>query len=115
MTTVYEIPLSPMPQRFAIGLPISNAPNSSASYVLTFIYRDSPIGMGGWVLDIADANGNPILCGVPLVTGADLLAQYGYLNLGGQLGVLSDAAPTDAVPTFTNLGVMSHVYWITEP
>jgi hypothetical protein len=65
-----------------------------------------------WLLDIADTTETPILQGVPLVTGEDLLAQYRYLtNLPpGQLVVSTDGSP-DALPTFTNLGVASHLYY----
>ena len=71
---------------------------------------------GGWVLDIRDTNNNVIIGGIPLVTGADLLAQYGYKNIGGggQLFVQSDSNP-DQVPTYTNLGQTSHLYWYPNP
>lgn len=107
---IYEIPLSGAPQRFAIELP-----GAPVNYVMTFQWRDAPDGMaggGGWVLDIADADGTAMVCGIPLVTGADLLAQYAYLNFGGQLAVHSAGIP-DATPTFNNLGTGSRVYWIT--
>ena len=103
MATTYEIPLSPSPQTFSILL-------AGVSYQLTVHYIDAP--MGGWLLDIADQSGNDILCGAPLVTGHDLLEQYAYLDLGGQLFVQTDADP-DAVPTFNNLGVESHLYFVT--
>jgi hypothetical protein len=103
----FEIPLTPSPQRFSIQL-------GGAAYSLTFQFRNAGLpGQGGtWILDIADDLGNPLVCGIPLVTGADLLAQYGYLNFGGGLMVMSDGDPA-AVPTFANLGVASHLYWIT--
>ena len=105
MTQVYEIPLSGMPQRFSIAL-------LGVTYQLNFQYRAAP--EAGWVMDIADVLGNPLVCGIPLVTGADLLAQYRYLNLGGMLWVLSDGDPV-AVPSFENLGSGSHLYWWLEP
>jgi len=103
MATTYEIPLSPTPQTFSILL-------AGISYQLTVRYTDAP--MGGWLLDIADQNGDNILCGAPLVTGHDLLEQYAYLGIDGQLIVQTDADP-DAVPTFNNLGVESHLYFVT--
>lgn len=102
MATV-EIPLSAEPQTFGIQL-------AGVQYQLTLIWRDDP--QGGWVLDIADANSSPILSGVPLVTGADLLAQYAYLGFGGQLVVQTDH-DVDAAPTFGNLGSSSHLYFVT--
>lgn len=56
-----------------------------------------------WMVDIADAGGTPIITGISLVTGADLLEQYGYLRFGGQL-IAQTASNPDAVPSFTNLG-----------
>jgi hypothetical protein len=107
--SIYEIPLTGQPQVFPITL-------AGNRLTLTFSYRDSQIGMGGWVVDFADAAGVPILCGVPLVTGADLLAQYRYLEFGGALVVQSDGFP-DAVPGFTTLGTVpgGHLYWIPFP
>jgi hypothetical protein len=120
MPTFYEIPLSGTPQRFVISLANENSSNGAnpvVAYTLTFQYRDadpSIAGGCGWTLDVADQYGTQILCGRPLVTGADLLAQYDYLALGGHLVVGSDGVP-DAIPTFDNLGSGSHVYWVTTP
>ena len=65
-------------------------------------------------MDIGDVNGNPLVSGIALVTGADLLGQYAYLGIGGQLIVMTDGDPS-AIPTFTNLGIESHLYYVTEP
>lgn len=108
MTTIYEIPLSPMPQMVRVPL-------ASGTYQFRLQWRDTAVaGGGGWVLDIGDDSGNPIVCGIALVTGCDLLQQYAYLGLGGSLMVTTDGDP-DAPPTFTNLGIDSHLYWITNP
>jgi hypothetical protein len=105
----FEIPLVPSPQRFAVQL-------GGTGYSLTFQFRNAglPEAGGTWVVDIGDSLGNPLVCGIPLVTGADLLAQYAYLNFGGALVVTSDGDP-DAVPTFDNLGITSHLYWVSLP
>lgn len=102
---VYEIPLSPTPQRFSITL-------TGVEYNLTVKWNAAPDA--GWAVDIADAFGAAIVSGVPLVTGADLLAQYAYLNFGGQLVVQTDH-DTDAVPTFENLGETSHLFFLVTP
>lgn len=91
-----------MPQRFRIDL-------SGVGYTLTFQYRDAD--EGGWVLDIGDPENIPLACGIPLVTGGDLLAQYAYLGFRGELWVRSDGNP-ETLPTFAGLGRTSHVYWI---
>lgn len=84
---------------------------NQTEYQLTVIWRDAD--QGGWVLDIADAVGNPIVSGIPLVTGADLLAQYGYLGINGSLIAHTDRN-SDAAPTFDNLGIASHLYFVTN-
>lgn len=95
-----EIPLVSGPQTLKVKL-------NGTIYTLTIVYR------GMWVMDIADQSGNPLVCGLALVTGADLLAQFAYLGLGGAMRVASDGADQGAVPTYTNLGQKSHLYWIT--
>lgn len=97
----YEIPLSPNAQTFRITL-------AGVQYSMTLLYRTH--GLGGWFLDIYTAGGDPLLLGVPLVTGVDLLAPYPYLNFGGPLLVTTDG-DISAVPTYYNLGVTSHVYF----
>jgi hypothetical protein len=64
-----------------------------------------------WTLDIADVNGNPILDGIPIVTGVDLLEQFGYLNFGGQLIAQTDN-DANAVPTLANLGTGGNLYFV---
>ena len=97
--TVYEIPLTPEPQTFSISI-------AGTVYKLAFTWNR----FGGfWVLDIANAQGASLLGGLPLLPGRDLLDQFAYLALGFQLFCLTDHDP-DAAPTYTNLGLTSHVY-----
>lgn len=65
-----------------------------------------------WVGDLRDTSGNAVLLGLPLVTGADLLQQFGYMRFGGQLIVQTDH-DVDSVPTFTNLGKEGHFYFLS--
>lgn len=99
MATTYEIPLSPRPQAFAMDI-------SGITYRFRFLYLD--VADGGWIMDIADSAGTPLACGIPLVTGADLLGQYAYLGINAVLRVVSDETP-DAVPTYGALGTTSHL------
>lgn len=100
--TIYEVPLSPKPQNFTIALGVT-------TYQMRVWWNNAT--NGGWTLDIADASGVPIVQGIPLVTGANLLRQYAYLGLNqGILSVQTDF-DIDAVPTFTNLGQTSHLYF----
>lgn len=100
---VFEVPLSPQAQVFNIDL-------TGTTYRLTLAWNTAPTG--GWILDIADSGGNDIVLGIPLVTGANLLEQYDYLDFGGSLEVQTDY-DLNAVPTFNNLGIQSHLYFIT--
>lgn len=101
MSTVNNIPLIPAPQTFNITL-------GTVVYKLTVKWN---VPAQAWVLDISTPSGTPILSGVPLITGADLLEQYEYLNFGGALYAQTDNAP-DAVPTYTNLGSDGHLYFV---
>jgi hypothetical protein len=105
MTSFYTIPLQPNPQTLTITL-------SGVVYNLALKYQNVP--MGGWTLDINDINNNPILQGIPLVVGANLLHQYQYLNPGWILRVQT-TSDTNEVPTFTNLGTDGLLYWVTNP
>ena len=102
MRKVYEIPLSGKSQRFGISL-------GGVQYSLTVWWNAIT---EGWFLDIASASNSPILSGIPLVTGADLLAQYAYLGIGGSLIVQTDG-DVQAIPTYKNLGSASHLYFVT--
>lgn len=97
---IYEIPLSSTPQTFQISL-------VGVTYTLTTQWNTFN---NAWTLDIADINSNPIISGIPLITGVDLLAQYEYLGIGGSLQAQTDN-DTDAVPTLDNLGVNGHLYF----
>jgi len=102
MTTYYEIPLSPEPQTFTI-------PIGGVTYGFNVQWN---VNNASWIIDIADASGNPIVSGIPVVTGVDLLGQFGYLGFGFQLVAQTDNSP-DTVPTFDNLGTTAHLYAIT--
>lgn len=103
MTTI-EVPLTPEPQVFSIQL-------GSQTYRINLYWNSSLLG--GWTIDVADTDNNPIVSGIPLVTGADLFAQYGYLGFEGELVAYTDSAPLTP-PTYTNLGNQSHIYFTTN-
>lgn len=102
--TTYVVPLSSTPQTLSIAL-------AGTTYRLRVSWNW--VGQS-WVLDLADVNESAIIDGIPLVTGADLLAQYGYLNLGGQL-VVQTTNDATAVPTFSDLGTQSNLYFVVSP
>jgi hypothetical protein len=102
MSTPSQVPLIPSPQTLSISL-------AGTSYNVTVRWNDA---IQAWVMDLATNAGDKILSGIPLVTGEDLLAPFGYLNLGGQLIVQTDNN-IDAVPTFTNLGSSGNLFFLT--
>lgn len=103
MTTPREVPLHPFNQRFTISL-------AGVEYTVLAYWSQAA---GCWVLDLYDSTGEAaLLCGTPLVTGSDLLEQFEYLGLGGQLVVQTDH-DVGAVPTFENLGTTGHLYFVS--
>lgn len=66
-----------------------------------------------WVMNVHDSADNPLVNGVPLVTGADLLAQFAYLGFTGALIITKDDGdPTP--PDWDNLGTLGHVFWLDK-
>ncbi len=71
-------------------LPVKNSPNQhfQANVIiggqtrrlhLTLCFREA---IGRWTLDIAGDAGNPLLTGIPLVCGVNVLAPFAALGLG---------------------------------
>jgi len=102
MSTPYLIPLQPTPQTLTISL-------AGIQYQLTAKWNNIS---QNWNVDIADNNGNPILTGIAMVTGADLLEQFKYLEIGGML-LAQTSSNVVAPPTFTNLGSDGNLYFVT--
>jgi hypothetical protein len=100
-STPYTIPLVPQAQTLAITL-------AGINYNLN-VYWNVP--NDSWMLDLLDVDGKAILTGIPLVTGADLLEQFAYLGIGGQLQVQT-TNDTFAVPTYINLGTSGLLYFV---
>ena len=101
MAQVFEIPLSSANQTLSTVL-------NGVSYIIRLIFCQTTDSQACWLLDINDQNDNPIVCGIPLVTGADMLEQYAYLNFGFILYCFTDGN-LSANPTFANLGTTSHL------
>ena len=99
--SVSEIPLAPDSQNFNITL-------AGVDYQMRVVWRGAC-----WFLDLMDSTGTLMIGGIPLITGADLLAQYHYLNLGFSLYVVCDD-PASENPTQFDLGFNSHLYAKTE-
>ena len=98
---ITEIQLSPNNQLFTVSL-------GNTLYQVRILWRDT-----FWCLDLMNNAGDLIIGGLPVITGADLLAQYTHLGLGFSLLVMCDVAGQEN-PTQTDLGSYSHLYVITE-
>lgn len=100
-SNAYVIPLVPANQEFNISL-------AGVSYHLKVNWNKFS---NAWVLDVQDIQGNNILTGVPMVTGCDLLEQYGYLGIGGAM-VVQSTNNADLVPDYASLGVSGFLFFI---
>lgn len=97
----YVIPLVPQNQEFYVSL-------NGTTYHLKVKWNSF---QQSWSLYIEDDQQNPILSGVPLVTGCDLLEQFAYLGLGGAMVVQSSNNP-DEVPDYTSLGSTGNLFFV---
>ena len=102
MSLTLLLPLQPYPVRFTVRM-------ADRGLVMATQYRD---GLNGcWILDIDDDDAQvPLIHGIPLVTGIDLLEPWHYL-LDGSLYVIDDNGK-DA-PGFEDLGVSAQLYYVT--
>lgn len=104
MSAPVEIPLVAGPQRFSVRL-------NDVIYQMRITWNDAD--MGGYFFDLGAEDGTPLIAGHPLVTGANLLGQYGYLEVGGKLVVTTDRGAGD-LPTYDGLGATSHLFFIPD-
>lgn len=103
---LYEIPLAPAPERFAVTLP------DGSELRMSIVWRNR--GGAGWVLDLATSDGTPLVSGIPLVTGCDLLGQFKHIGIPGGLVVVSSGAVPDDEPTFLGLGTDQRLYYVVN-
>ncbi len=101
--SAFPLPVSSTAQSFFVQL-------AGTSYKITLRWNAVAIC---WVMDIADAGEVPLIQGIPIVTGTDLLAPYAYLGFGGGIIAMTEGNP-DAVPTFANLGTGGDVFFVTD-
>jgi len=99
----FEFPLSPMAQKMTITL-------GEIEYQMRFAWADSP--EGGWFIDIATSTGAPLVAGLPLTAGENVLQQFDYLGFAGTITVATDN-DTLVEPTFENLGTNGKAYFTT--
>jgi len=99
----FEIPVSGLPQTFTVSL-------SSIEHNMNLGWNPQA---GAFILDVLDKNQNPMLMGLQLATGSDLLSQFEYLGIKGSLLVQTAGNP-GAMPTVANFGTLSHLYYLAK-
>jgi hypothetical protein len=103
MATVEEFPLRAEAQQIQITL-------GGIEYTVRFGWGDT--ADGGWFIDMTDIDGVPLLRGLPLTAGEDVLQQVAYLGIPGEIRVQTHG--DDLVePTYANLGANGKVLFIT--
>lgn len=103
--SIFLIPLRGIAESFEISL-------AGVNYLLTVKWNNSPDA--GWIFDLDNADTNvSILAGAPFITGDNCLDGLDYLGIQGQIIVFTDGN-ADAVPTYTNLGTESNLYFTTS-
>jgi hypothetical protein len=95
----YQIPTTPWPRVWTTSL-------LNVTYTLRTRWSNLS---NCWMLDISDVDNNLLIGSIPLVTGADLLEQYQYLEIGGGLIIQNTSGPPDTVPGYSSLGVTSQL------
>jgi hypothetical protein len=105
MMEIFKIPLTPVPQSFSIVL-------GGVHYILN-LHWNAAEQMQFWTIDIADANTRePIINGIPLVTGCNLLDQFEYLGFKG--GLIAYVSGSDERPGYDDLGDAGNLFFVTE-
>ncbi|WP_434524378.1 phage baseplate plug family protein [Photorhabdus asymbiotica] len=101
MAGIVEIPLSPINQQFDVQL-------DGINYKMKLIWRD----IAGWILDIMTPDSEPIVTGLPLVFGANLLEQHRHLGFNGSLIFYGDI--NQEKPLRNSLGEEDKLYFVTN-
>jgi hypothetical protein len=101
----YVLPLKPYPVQVRVTL-------LGTTYLLRTRWSN---GQSCWILDLSDTDGNLIIGSIPLVTGVDLLAQFGYEDIGGGLYVYNTSGDPYYVPQYGDLGVLSQLVFVPYP
>jgi hypothetical protein len=102
--TAFLIPTIPQAQTFSIEL-------GNLTYTINLVWN---VSNETWILDLITSNGVPILRGIPLVGGTDLLEPYAYLGIGGTLYAMTSSDPL-AAPTYANMGTEGQLFFVTTP
>jgi hypothetical protein len=101
---VFEVALTGIQENFSITL-------ADKTYRFMIRGQDALPDHNARHLDNADRDGKPIISGLPLLAGHDLLGQHAYLEFRGRLAAQTDGSEPTANPTLSNLGTGSHLYF----
>lgn len=105
--SILDIPITNPPQTFSVTL-------NGTVYSMTVKWNDQA---QVWNFDLYDSSGNLLIGGIAMTAGDDLLTQFGYLNIGGQLWAISTDTPDTAVPEgdFGQPSSDGHLYFVAIP
>lgn len=105
---VSEIALNNNPnQTYSLTVP---GDHQNIAFILTQAWNAEA---GYWTIGLYDQTMRPIVLGIPLLCGHDLLEQYQYLNIGS-LYVVNIGDPTIETPDDTNIGQNFKLLWVLE-
>lgn len=65
-----------------------------------------------WTIDLYDGNYRPLIMGIPLLCGHDLLEQYQYMQIGS-LYIVNTGDPSIEQPSLMDIGNFE-LLWVTE-
>ena len=100
MSTVYLIPLSSGMQSFGASL-------GEKTIQIRLMWREAE--GGGWFMDLLETDGDPILSGIAVRCGHNLLGQYPHLGLG-KMQIMVDNDDTIAL-SYSDMGKNVQLYW----
>jgi len=93
-----EIPLNSGPERFGLAI-------NGVNYRFRTGYANAD--GSGWYLDISHDDGSPLISGMALVPGTNLMAPYSYMGLNFALLMTSESGDP---PLFGELGTACRLY-----
>lgn len=100
--SVFEIPVTAANQSVTIRL-------DGTDYILRWVWRDEA---SAWALDVSDSGGAPIVRGIPILPGLDLLGPYRHLGFVGKLYVQSEGDPLQEI-TYDGFGTVHKLYYVS--
>lgn len=82
---------------------------SSTVYLFTIRYDQR---MDRWIMDLADANSNPLVSGVPLLVGRNLIGRFVTEGLPVGYFFVTDDTNTGIEPTRFSFGTTHTLYFV---